>query len=75
MYKVYYLPFPETINGNVCLCPDGNYIIGINESQDADARAAVLVHELEHIRQGHFFTDKPLREIEAEADAHCFSTL
>ena len=72
---IYYLPFPDTVNGAVHLRPDGSYIIGINENLDADARAAVLDHELEHIRQGHFFTDKPLREIEAEADAHYFSTL
>lgn len=67
-YKVYYLPFPETIRGAVHLCKNGDYIIGINEKLSRDEAAKTLRHELHHIRKNHFFDPRQLDAIEAEAD-------
>lgn len=50
---------------------DGNddYNMYINARLSADARAKAYWHEIEHIRRGHFYSQRPVADLEREANA------
>ena len=54
--------------GVTVLDADGNYNVYINEDLSEEERRKVADHELEHIKQDHFYSDKPVAECEKEAD-------
>lgn len=65
--KVHYIPLPEGIHGAVKPTAEG-YIIAINSALSEQERARTLEHELMHIMRNHFSDERPIREIEAEAE-------
>ena len=54
--------------GVTVLDADGNYNVYINEDLSEEERRKVADHELEHIKQDHFYSDKSVPECEKEAD-------
>ena len=67
---VKYIPFPAEIRGVVFGMIYGSGNIAIDSSQPEETQQRALRHELAHLALGHQQdTDKPLRAIEAEADA------
>lgn len=67
-YYVYLVKLPRAVEGFVTPNDDDSYTIYINSEMPAEKRTAALKHELEHIKRGHLYSDKPLSVIEAEAD-------
>lgn len=68
-YFVHLVPFPPgRIDGAVMPNDDGTFSIYIDANADDPHRRAALEHELRHIEKDHFYCDKPLEVIEAEAD-------
>lgn len=68
-YFVHLVPFPPgRIDGAVMPNDDGTFSVYINANADEPHQRMALAHELEHIKQDHFYCDKPIEVIEAEAD-------
>lgn len=66
---VKYIPFPAEIRGVVFGMIYGSGNIAIDSSQPEETQQRALRHELAHLVLGHQDTDKPIKAIEAEADA------
>ena len=66
---VKYIPFPAEIHGVVFGMIYGSGNIAIDSSQPEETQQRALRHELAHLVLGHQDTDKPIKAIEAEADA------
>ena len=49
---------------------DDNYNIYVNARLDADTRANAYRHEIEHIRLGHFYQERPVADMEKEAEQY-----
>jgi hypothetical protein len=64
-----YIPFPAEIRGVVFGMIYGSGNIAIDSSQPEETQQRALRHELAHLALGHQDTDKPIKAIEAEADA------
>jgi hypothetical protein len=64
-----YIPFPAEIRGVVFGMIYGSGNIAIDSSQPEETQQRALRHELAHLVLGHQDTDKPIKAIEAEADA------
>ena len=47
---------------------DDNYNIYVNARLAASQQQDALQHELEHIRRGHFWDERPVRELEKEIE-------
>lgn len=68
-YYIRRLPFPNrSVKAATFPNDDGSFDIYLNTLYPASVQEAALRHELEHIRLGHFYSDKPIREKENEAD-------
>lgn len=61
------IDMPETIHGVTRKDAEGDYNIYINAKLSADGRALAFRHEVEHIRLGHFYEERPVAELEKEA--------
>jgi hypothetical protein len=69
------LPFP--IKGATVKDAEGDYNIYINARLSEDERVKTYWHEIEHIRLGHFYDERPvaIKEAEAEKEAStCYSS-
>lgn len=67
-YFIRLVPFPNYgADGLATPNDDGTYTIYINANVDDIRRLAALDHELAHIEQGHFYSAKPVTQIEREA--------
>lgn len=62
------IPLPYTVHGLVTPNDDGTYNIYLNEHLPEEARRRYLSHELAHISRGHLYDDRPVEELENEAD-------
>lgn len=68
-YYVRRLPFPNrSVRAATFLNDDGTYDIYVNTLLTDSEQQRALEHELRHIRLGHFYSDAPIAEKEAEAD-------
>lgn len=68
-YYIRRLPFPNrSVKAATFPNDDGTFDIYLNTLYPEPVQEAALRHELEHIRLGHFYSDKPIREKENEAD-------
>lgn len=68
-YFVHLVPFPPgRIDGAVMPNDDGTFSIYIDANADEPHQRTALAHELQHIEQDHFYVEKPISVIEAEAD-------
>lgn len=67
-YYVRRVKFPNrAAPGVVCPNDDSSYDIYINTLFPESKQIEGIWHELRHLQDGHFETDKPIAEIEAEA--------
>ena len=62
------IDMPEAIHGVTRKDANGDYNIYINARISVDARVDAYWHEIEHIRRGHFYDDRPVGEKEVEAN-------
>ena len=68
---VRYIPMPYTIHADTRKDANGDYNVYLNSLISSDAQEEAYLHELEHIRRGHFYQhDRPTEEMEQEAKAH-----
>lgn len=66
---VRYLAFPNTsVKAATYPNDDGSYDIYVNTLLSPAQQEKALQHELEHIRLGHFYSDSPIEQKEAEAE-------
>ncbi len=66
---VRYLDFPNrSVKAATFPNDDGSFDIYVNTLYPEAIQRRALEHELEHIRHGHFYSDAPIRQKEAEAD-------
>lgn len=61
------LDLPMTIRGATVKDANGDYNVYINARLSDDGRAAAFRHEIEHIKQGHFYSEDPVEVLEREA--------
>jgi len=61
------LDLPMTIRGATVKDANGDYNVYINARLSEDGRAAAFRHEIEHIKQGHFYSEDPVEVLEREA--------
>lgn len=62
------IDMPVTFKAFTIKDADDNFNIYVNARLDADTRANAYRHEIEHIRLGHFYDDRPVAIKEAEAE-------
>jgi len=62
------IPLPWNIDGVVSPNDDGSFDIYLNSRHSEEHQLRWLEHELEHIRKDHFYQEKDIAAIEAEAD-------
>lgn len=68
---VRFIPMPPTVHADTRRDANGDYNVYINSLLSADMQAEAYLHELEHIRRGHFDQEgRPVEELEQEARAH-----
>lgn len=68
---VRYIQMPYTIHADTRKDANGDYNVYLNSLISSDAQEEAYLHELEHIRRGHFYQhDRPTEEMEQEAKAH-----
>jgi hypothetical protein len=59
---------PPKVPGMTILDDNGDYNVYISTELSQQGQREVLEHEMAHIQLGHFFDDRPIAELEAEAD-------
>lgn len=62
------IPLPYTVHGLVTPNDDGTYNIYLNENLPEETRRRYLSHELAHIAGDHLYDERPVEELEKEAD-------
>lgn len=68
-YYIRRVPFPNrSVHAATYPNDDGTFDIYVNALLSESEQQRALEHELRHIRLGHFYSDAPLAEKEAEAD-------
>ncbi len=66
---VRYLPFPNrSVKAATFPNDDGTFDVYVNSLYPESVQKEALEHELRHIERGHFYSDAPIEEKEAEAD-------
>lgn len=66
---VRYLDFPNrSVKAATFPNDDGSFDIYVNTLYPESIQHQALEHELEHIRRGHFYSEAPIEQKEAEAD-------
>ena len=71
MITIHFVNFPDDIYG-ACRKTKHGFIIAINKGMTYEQTVKTIRHEMTHIRLNHFDSDRPLEEIENEADAYLF---
>jgi hypothetical protein len=61
------IDLPIGVDGITVLDENGDYNVYINDRLSCDAQAAAFRHEVEHIRQGHFYTVDDILMLEERA--------
>lgn len=62
------IDMPETVHGVTRKDAEGDYNIYINAKLSADERADTFRHEIRHIQLGHFYEERPVADLEQEAE-------
>jgi len=60
--------FPVEVPGITVLDENGDYNVYLNDKLSHDAQAEAFRHELEHIRQGHFYRLEDIKILEEQAE-------
>ena len=58
------IDLPVTVKGLTVKDSEGDYNIYLNSRLSADVQALAFRHEVEHIRNGDFYSDESVREME-----------
>lgn len=67
-YFIIFVDFPVCSCGGVILLnEDGTYTILLNSRLSRQQNKDSLIHELNHIKNGDFYREIPIKQIEAEA--------
>lgn len=61
------ITLPDGVSAMTVVDENGDYNIYINAALTREAAERAMRHEMRHIRQGHFETDRPVAECEREA--------
>lgn len=61
------IDMPMSLRGATVKDENGDYNIYLNARYSEETRAAAFRHEVEHIRQGHFYDQKTVKEKEMGA--------
>lgn len=61
------IELPDGVNGITVLDANGDYNIYLNDQLSPDSQAKAFRHEVEHIKQGHFFVYEELEVIDSQA--------
>lgn len=64
------IDMPVTFKAFTIKDADDNYNIYVNAKLNADTRANAYRHEIEHIRLGHFYQERPVADMEKEAEQY-----
>lgn len=67
-YFVRVVDFPATVEGVTVPNDDGTFDIYLNSHLSPSRRKECLAHELRHIFQDHFYSERPVEDLEREAD-------
>lgn len=67
-YFVRFVDFPASVRGVTIPNDDGTFNIYISSRLSEARRKACLDHELRHIFQDHFYDERPVEDLEREAD-------
>ena len=59
---------PAKIKGIVVLDSNGDYNVYINNNVSDVGQGAAYMHEIEHIRHGHFYSHEDLEILEVQAE-------
>ncbi len=59
---------PVGVDGITVLDENGDYNVYLNDRLSFDAQAEAFRHEVEHIKQGHFYRFDDIRILEKRAD-------
>ena len=59
-------PLPLSVKGITVPAPDGTYNIYINQNLVFEMQKQVYIHELKHIKNNDFQSDKPVAQIESK---------
>lgn len=71
--EIEYTALPKTIGGITGdIDEDGYYLILINNTRIPLHQRKALGHELSHVYLDHFSQDRPIQEIEAEAERNAW---
>lgn len=62
------IDLPTDVPGITVLDDNGDYNIYLNDRLSCDAQANAFRHEVEHIRQGHFYTYEDIGVLEEQAE-------
>lgn len=62
------IDLPIGVDGITVLDENGDYNIYLNARISYDAQGIAFRHEVEHIRQGHFYTYEDIAKIEKQAE-------
>ncbi|HML35936.1 MAG TPA: hypothetical protein PKA19_00720 [Bacillota bacterium] len=62
------IDLPVGVDGITVLDENGDYNVYLNDWLSCDAQALAFCHEIEHIRQGHFYTYDDIRVLEEQAE-------
>ena len=60
------LPLPPNTRGVTIPDPDGNYNIYLNQNLAYEMQIQAYLHELSHIKENDFQSDKPVAQIESK---------
>lgn len=60
--------FPVEVPGTTVLDENGDYNVYLNDKLSRDAQADAFRHEIEHIRQGHFYRYDDIKVLEEQAE-------
>ena len=63
-YFIYTMPFPPKIHSSVTPNPDGTFSMYLDSAKSRFEQIDDWDHEMQHIEDDDFFSDKPIEEIE-----------
>lgn len=62
------MSLPLSLKGVTILDENGDYNVYLNDRLSYDAQAEAFRHEVEHIKQGHFYTFEDIKTLEEQAE-------
>lgn len=62
------IDLPVGIDGITVLDENGDYNMYLNDRLSYDMQAEAFRHEVEHIKQGHFYTYEDIKVLEEQAE-------